>query len=120
MEDGRPITAEVLQKLYLDTLHSFFGDCPRRPGVVPQHLGADPPLLRVALLRLPVRHLEGGGEPDPQKDDRGGPRVPNKTVEHYLELLRSGGNDHPIKQLQNAGVDFTTTEPTEALVDGNE
>ncbi len=38
------------------------------------------------------------------------------TVEAYLELLRSGGNDHPIAQLQKAGVDFTTTEPTEALV----
>jgi oligoendopeptidase F len=38
------------------------------------------------------------------------------TVESYLELLRSGGNDHPISQLQKAGVDFTTTEPTEALV----
>jgi len=38
------------------------------------------------------------------------------TVEACLELLRSGGNDHPISQLQKAGVDFTTTEPTEALV----
>jgi oligoendopeptidase F len=38
------------------------------------------------------------------------------TVEAYLELLRSGGNDHPISQLQKAGVDFNTTEPTEALV----
>ncbi len=39
-----------------------------------------------------------------------------ETVAKYLELLRSGGNDHPITQLQKAGVDFTTTEPTEALV----
>jgi oligoendopeptidase F len=38
------------------------------------------------------------------------------TVEAYLELLRSGGNDHPISQLQKAGVDFTTTKPAEALV----
>ena len=38
------------------------------------------------------------------------------SVEAYLELLRSGGNDHPISQLQKAGVDFTTTEATEALV----
>jgi oligoendopeptidase F len=30
--------------------------------------------------------------------------------------LRAGGNDHPIRQLQKAGVDITTTEPTEALV----
>jgi oligoendopeptidase F len=30
--------------------------------------------------------------------------------------LQSGGNDHPISQLQKAGVDFTTTEPMEAMV----
>ncbi len=41
----------------------------------------------------------------------------SKTVADYLELLRSGGNDHPIAQLQKAGVDFSTTEPTEALVE---
>ena len=35
---------------------------------------------------------------------------------HLAKLLRSGGNDHPISLLQKAGVDFTTTEPTEALV----
>ena len=38
------------------------------------------------------------------------------TVEAYLELLRAGGSDHPIALLQKAGVDFTTTAPTEALV----
>jgi oligoendopeptidase F len=30
--------------------------------------------------------------------------------------LRSGGNDHPISQLQKAGIDFATTEPIDALV----
>ncbi|RLE20996.1 MAG: oligoendopeptidase F, partial [Acidobacteria bacterium] len=39
-----------------------------------------------------------------------------ETVARYLELLRSGGNDHPVKQLQKAGVDFTTPEPVEAMV----
>jgi len=43
-------------------------------------------------------------------------RTRSAVVEAYLELLRSGGNDHPIIQLQKAGVDFSTTEPTDALV----
>jgi len=38
------------------------------------------------------------------------------TVASYLELLRSGGNDHPVTLLKNAGVDLATTKPTEALV----
>ncbi len=38
------------------------------------------------------------------------------TVARYLELLRSGGSDHPIALLQKAGIDFATTEPVDALV----
>jgi len=38
------------------------------------------------------------------------------TIEAYLALLRSGGNDHPVTLLKKAGVDLATTEPTEALV----
>ena len=38
------------------------------------------------------------------------------TVASYLELLSSGGNDHPVTLLRKAGVDLATTEPTETLV----
>ena len=40
-----------------------------------------------------------------------------ECVERYLELLQSGGNDHPIDQLRRAGVDFNTTEPMRAMVE---
>jgi oligoendopeptidase F len=40
----------------------------------------------------------------------------DETVAKYLELLRSGGSDHPMTLLSRAGVDFTTTEPSDALV----
>ena len=38
------------------------------------------------------------------------------TVARYLELLRSGGSDHPIVLLRTAGVDFATPEPVDTLV----
>jgi oligoendopeptidase F len=38
------------------------------------------------------------------------------TVARYLDLLRAGGSDHPIALLQRAGVDFSTSEPVDALV----
>ena len=35
----------------------------------------------------------------------------------YLTLLKSGGNDHPMKQLQKAGVDLTQRQTVQAVVD---
>jgi len=39
------------------------------------------------------------------------------ATERYLTLLRSGGNDHPMKQLQKAGVDLTQKATVQAVVD---
>jgi oligoendopeptidase F len=39
-----------------------------------------------------------------------------EVVNRHLTLLKSGGNDFPIRQLQKAGVDLTTPEPTENVV----
>jgi len=46
----------------------------------------------------------------------GPPEARAATVERYLELLRAGGDDHPIAQLRRADVDLETAEPVEALV----
>ena len=35
----------------------------------------------------------------------------------YLALLASGGNDHPMAQLQKAGVDLTRPETVQAVID---
>jgi len=35
----------------------------------------------------------------------------------YLELLQSGGNDQPMKQLQKAGVDLTQRATVQAVID---
>ena len=116
VEEGRPITAEVLQKIYLDTLHSFFGDSLddqewyRNTWARIPHFYGSPYYVyqyatsKAAASLIHKRMTEGDSESRTQ------------TVSDYLELLRSGGNDHPITQLQKAGVDFRTTEPTQALV----
>ena len=119
VEEGRPITAEVLQKTYLGVLAAFFGDSLddqewyRNTWARIPHFFASPYYVyqyatsKAAAVLLHRRITEGG------EKERA------ETTNRYLDLLRSGGNDHPITQLQKAGVDFTTTEPTEALVEGN-
>ena len=37
-------------------------------------------------------------------------------VERYLELLGSGGKDHPIELLNKCGVDMTSAAPVEATI----
>jgi oligoendopeptidase F len=39
-----------------------------------------------------------------------------KMIPAYLELLSSGGNDHPIEQLKKCGVDMTSPEPIMATL----
>lgn len=38
------------------------------------------------------------------------------NIKHHIELLKSGGNDYPVMQVQKAGVDLTTKDPFFAVV----
>lgn len=116
VEADRPITAEVLQNTYLAVLNSFFGDSlddqqwyRNTWGRIPHFYGSPYYVFQYATSKaaavLMHRKMTEGNETEREA-----------TVAAFLELLRAGGNDHPISQLQNAGVDFTTTEPTDALV----
>ena len=40
-----------------------------------------------------------------------------QATERYLTLLKSGGNDHPMAQLQKAGVDLTRRATVQAVVE---
>jgi oligoendopeptidase F len=39
------------------------------------------------------------------------------AVARYLTLLKGGGSDYPVNQLQQAGVDLTRRETVQAVVD---
>ena len=116
VEGDRPITAEVLQKTYLEVLKGFFADAlddqewyRNTWGRIPHFYGSPYYVFQYATSKAAavLMHRKLTAEDG---------AIRKAAVEAYLELLRSGGNDHPISQLQKAGVDFTTTEPTEALV----
>ena len=116
VERGKPITAETLQRLYLKTLGDFFGDSLddqdwyRNTWARIPHFHNSPYYVyqyatSKAAASLVHRRMTEGSEAERAA-----------TVERYLELLRSGGSDHPISQLQRAGVDFTTTDPVDSMV----
>ena len=116
VERGEPVTAEALQRLYLNILEEYFGDFLddqewyRNTWAGIPHFYSSPYYVyqyatSKAAASVLHRRMSDGSDADRAA-----------TVEAYLELLKSGGNDHPVEQLKRAGVDFTTPEPVETLV----
>ncbi len=116
VERGEPVTAESLQRLYLASLGAMFGssldDQERDRNTwarIPHFYGSPYYVYQYATSKAAASLLHRRLTEGPE-----GARA--QTVERYLALLRAGGNDHPIAQLRQAGVDLATGEPVEALV----
>ena len=120
VEKGRPITADFLQELYLGVLDAFFGASlddhtwyRNTWARIPHFFGSPYYVFQYATSKAASslfhqRMIEG------EEEQR------RQTVDSYLELLRAGGSDHPMKLLYSAGVDFATSEPIDALVEDME
>lgn len=106
VEQGAPVTADVLSELYDATLKAYHGDA----------IDYDP-LARVTWARIPhffgspyyvyqyatcyassARLLVGLRD--------AAPTVREETIQRYLELLAAGGSDYPMALLQRAGIDL--------------
>jgi oligoendopeptidase F len=117
VEDGKPVTADVLSDIYFGLMQSYHGDA----------LDYDPQ-SRITWTRIPhfystpyyvyqyatcfassaelMKQLTSGSESERRE-----------AVERYLTLLKSGGSDHPMVLLQRAGVDLSKPGTVRAVVD---
>jgi oligoendopeptidase F len=117
VEEGRPVTGEALSEIYFGLLKAYHGDA----------LDYDE-LSRVTWARIPhfystpyyvyqyatcyassaqlMKQLTSGGD-----------RERTAALQRYLQLLQSGGSDHPMPLLQRAGVDLSKPETVRAVVD---
>jgi oligoendopeptidase F len=116
VEQGEPITADKLQGLYLATLRDFFGDAlddqewyRNTWARIPHFYGSPYYVYQYATAKAAASLIH-------QRLTTGSDADRAQAVEQYLELLRSGGNDHPVSQMARAGVDFRSPEPVQALV----
>jgi oligoendopeptidase F len=116
VERGEPVTAEVLQRLYLRILEEFFGSSlddqewyANTWAGIPHFYGSPYYVYQYATSKAAATLMHRRMSEGPEAER-------SAAVDAYLELLKAGGNDHPVEQLRRAGVDFRTAEPTEALV----
>lgn len=112
VENGTPLSAEVLRSIYRSLLEQYFG-----PEMTFEE-NSDMEGLRIphfysafyvykystgisAALALAERVTKGG---QPEKED-------------YFKFLKSGGSRYPIESLKIAGVDMESTAPVQAALD---
>ncbi len=112
VENGKPLTAESLRKIYRELLEQYFG-----PEMVFEET-SDMEGLRIphfygafyvykystgisAAIALAKRVTEGG---EKERDD-------------YFKFLKSGGSRYPIESLKVAGVDMSSPAPIQSALD---
>jgi oligoendopeptidase F len=115
VEKDQPITSEVLSGIYGKLLDEYWGDA-LSPDPRAQHTWARIPhffqspyyVYQYATCFASTAKLmqEMSGK-DPFAKDR--------VVKRYLDLLKSGGSDHPMTLLKNAGVDLSQPETVRAV-----
>jgi oligoendopeptidase F len=113
-EQDQPITADILTDTYTQLMKDYYGDAVdlnELTGLtwarIPHFFNSPYYVYQYATCFASAARIAN--------EIRGG----NGTAarERYLELLRSGGNDHPMEQLRKAGVDLSQPDTVRAVVD---
>lgn len=116
VEEGKPITADVLSDIYMGLFKAYHGDAldyddeSRLTWARIPHFYSTPYYVYqyatcfASSAQLMAQLTQGEG--------------PSRAaaVDRYLTLLKSGGSDHPMRLLRQAGVDLGQPEAVRAVV----
>jgi oligoendopeptidase F len=116
VEQGEPVTADVLGDICLDMLRTYNGDAIERDDLsritwarIPHFYNSPYYVYQYATCfastaRLATQILDGS------------PETRDAAVARYLDLLAAGGSDHPMTLLQRAGADLRDPATVQAVV----
>jgi oligoendopeptidase F len=116
-EKGEPVTSDVLNGIYMKLLKDYYGDAVTVDESykytwtrIPHFYNSPYYVYQYATCFASSAKLFK----DMTTGDASARRA---ATARYLTLLKSGGNDQPIKQLQKAGVDLTQRATVQAVID---
>jgi oligoendopeptidase F len=116
VEKGQPITTDVLKQLYGDLMKAYYGDAVVHDEIyrytwarIPHFYNSPYYVYQYATCFASSARLYDAMT-------QGDAASRQAATARYLTLLKSGGNDHPMTQLQKAGVDLTQRATVQAVV----
>lgn len=117
VERGEPVTTDVLKKLYREVFTAYWGDAVTLDAFyeltwarIPHFYNSPYYVYQYATCFASSAQIFDAMTEGPAASRAA-------ATERYLTLLKSGGNDHPMAQLQKAGVDLTQRATVQAVVD---
>ena len=116
-EKGQPITPEVLSGIYQKLLKDYYGDAVTIDDLYKYTWTRVPHFFNTPYYVYQYATCFASSAKLFKDMTSGAPAARAAATERYLTLLKSGGNDYPMAQLQKAGVDLTKRETVQAVVD---
>jgi len=116
-EQGRPITAGVLNAIYLKLLKDYYGDAVTVDDLYKYTWTRIPHFYQSPYYVYQYATCFASSAKIFNDMTTGSAAERQAATQRYLTLLKSGGNDQPMKQLQKAGVDLTQRATVQAVID---
>lgn len=116
-EQGQPITAEVLNGIYASLLDQYYGSDVYHDKLYDITWTRIPHFYFYPYYVYQYATCFASSAKLFEDITSGNKKQRKNATEAYLNLLKSGGNDYPMEQLKNAGVDLTKTDTFQAVID---
>jgi len=116
-ERGEALTADRLSEIFLDLNKKYYGDCVADDDPVKIEWARIPHFYNSFYVYKYATGISAATALSFGDMTTGSPAQQKQATERYLELLRSGGNVHPMEQLRKAGVDLSQRATVQAVVD---
>lgn len=117
VEQGEAITPDVLDELYGALLQTYYGDAIVHDSFYRHTWARIPHFFNSPYYVYQYATCFASSAQVLHAMTTGSAAERAQATARYLELLSSGGNDHPMAQLQRAGIDLTQRATVQAVVD---
>jgi oligoendopeptidase F len=117
VEKGEAITSDVLSGIYLQLLKDYYGDSVDVDELYKYTWTRIPHFYNTPYYVFQYATCFASSAKVFHDMTTGSDAEKKAATDRYLTLLKSGGNDYPMTQLQKAGVDLTKRETVQAVVD---
>ena len=115
-EAGEPITAEVLSKIMEDLFDKYYGDIIEKDDLIYIFWARVPHFFNSPFYVYQYATCFASSAILYEKMINSNDESEKKqTLDKYIQLLSSGGNDFPMEQLKKAGVDLSKIETIKAV-----
>ncbi|MFI5357222.1 MAG: oligoendopeptidase F [Opitutales bacterium] len=117
VEKGEPVTAKVLDEIYGQLLHDYYGDSVAPDEYYRSTWTRIPHFYNTPYYVYQYATCFASSAQLFKAMTTGTPAEQAATRERYLTMLKSGGSDYPMELLKRAGVDLTQPATIQAVID---